>query len=110
MNIIVLHCQAAIGDKIHVSSHINAVPYLALSMEQCWLSNTSQVTSHASPDSGDQTLISSGCPTSDDISLHWQKGSSNSAFTFKVIQYSKIIFSLTFPYHHTDNKRFCCKQ
>ena len=26
--------QVRVGDEIHVSSHINAVPYLALAMEQ----------------------------------------------------------------------------
>ena len=74
--------QAAIGDKIYVSSHINAVPYLALAIEQCWLSNTSYVTSHATP--RDEMLISTGCPAKKGVSLHWDKGSSNSAFSFKV--------------------------
>jgi len=73
---------AAIGDKIYVSSHINAVPYLALAIEQCWLSNTSYVTSHATP--RDEMLISTGCPAKKGVSLHWDKGSSNSAFSFKI--------------------------
>ena len=71
------------GDTIYVSSHINAVPYLALAMEQCWLSNTSKVNTHASDK--DKTLVTRGCPTSEDISLHWEKGSSNSAFSFQVL-------------------------
>jgi len=75
---------AAIGDKIYVSSHINAVPYLALAIEQCWLSNTSHVTSHATP--RDKMLISTGCPAKKGVSLHWDKGSSNSAFSFKINQ------------------------
>ena len=70
------------GDTIYVSSHINAVPYLALAMEQCWLSNTSKVLTHASDK--DKTLVTRGCPTTRDISLHWEKGSSNSAFSFQV--------------------------
>jgi len=75
---------AAIGDKIYVSSHINAVPFLALAIEQCWLSNTSYVTSHATP--RDEMLISTGCPAKKGVSLHWDKGSSNSAFSFKINQ------------------------
>eukprot|EP00092_Neocalanus_flemingeri_P000254 GFUD01000273.1.p1 GENE.GFUD01000273.1~~GFUD01000273.1.p1 ORF type:complete len:485 (-),score=113.20 GFUD01000273.1:48-1502(-) len=75
---------AAIGDKIYVSSHINAVPYLALAIEQCWLSNTSHVTEHATP--RDELLISTGCPAKQGVSLHWDKGSSNSAFSFKINQ------------------------
>ena len=66
-----------------MSSHINAVPYLALAMEQCWLTNTSKVVTHASE--RDKTLVTRGCPTSEAISLHWEKGSSNSAFSFKVL-------------------------
>lgn len=75
---------AAIGDKIYVSSHINAVPFLALAIEQCWLSNTSYVTSHATP--RDKMLISTGCPARKGVSLHWDQGSSNSAFSFKISQ------------------------
>lgn len=75
---------AAVGDKIYVSSHINAVPYLALAMEQCWLTNTSKVVTHASE--RDQTLVTRGCPTSEAISLHWEKGSSNSAFSFQITE------------------------
>ena len=71
------------GDKIYVSSHINAVPYLALAMEQCWLTNTSKVLTHASD--RDKTLVTRGCPTSEAISLHWEKDSLNSAFSFQVI-------------------------
>ena len=74
--------QASVGDKIYVASHINAVPYLALAMEQCWISNTSQVTSHATP--RDQMVVNAGCPTSPTVNMHWDKGSSNSAFSFKV--------------------------
>ena len=74
--------QASLGDKIYVASYINAVPYLALAMEQCWLSNTSHVTSHASP--RDQLVINAGCPTNPGVNMHWDKGSSNSAFSFKV--------------------------
>ena len=66
-----------------MSSHINAVPYLALAMEQCWLTNTSKVVTHASE--RDKTLATRGCPTSEAISLHWEKGSSNSAFSFQVL-------------------------
>jgi hypothetical protein len=73
---------AAIGDQIYVSSHINAVPFLALAIEQCWLSNTSYVTSHATP--RDEMLISTGCPAKKGVSLLWDKGSSNSAFSFKI--------------------------
>ena len=29
-----INLQVRVGDEIHVSSHINAVPYLALAMEQ----------------------------------------------------------------------------
>ena len=29
-------------------------------------------------------LISTGCPAKKGVSLHWDKGSSNSAFSFKV--------------------------
>lgn len=72
----------AVGDKIYVASHINAVPYLALAMEQCWISNTSHVTSHASPQ--DQLVINAGCPTNPRVNMHWDKGSSNSAFSFKI--------------------------
>jgi len=75
---------AAIGDKIYVSSNINAVPYLALAIEQCWLSNTSYVTSHATQ--RDEMLISTGCPAKKGVSVHWDKGSSNSAFSFKINQ------------------------
>ena len=63
-------------------SHINAVPYLALAMEQCWLSNSSQVTSHASVQ--DKLVINAGCPTDPSVNMHWDKGSSNSAFSFMV--------------------------
>ena len=41
-----LECWIA-GDEIHVRSHINAVPYLALAMEQCWLSDSPHPSSHA---------------------------------------------------------------
>ena len=37
------HHQVSVGDEIHVSSHINAVPYLALSMEQVWLTHTPSI-------------------------------------------------------------------
>ena len=79
------------GDTLYVSSHINAVPYLALAMEQCWLSNTSRVTTHASDK--DKTLVTRGCPTAEDISLHWEKGSSNSAFSFQVLSILMILLS-----------------
>ena len=75
--------QVSVGDKIYVASHINAVPYLALAMEQCWISNTSQVTAHATP--RDHLMINSGCPTNSGVNMHWDKGSSNSAFSFKVL-------------------------
>ena len=39
----------ALGDLLEVSSQINAVPYLALAMEQCWLSDTARPASHARP-------------------------------------------------------------
>ena len=39
----------AVGDLLEVSSQINAVPYLALAMEQCWLSDTATPASHAGP-------------------------------------------------------------
>jgi len=71
-----------VGDEIHVSSHINAVPYLALAMEQCWLSTSPKPSSHARPQ--DTRLIATGCPARSDVSLHWDEGSSNSAFSFKV--------------------------
>ena len=29
-------------------------------------------------------LIATGCPARSDVSLHWDEGSSNSAFSFKV--------------------------
>ena len=63
-------------------SHINAVPYLALAMEQCWLTNTSLVTSHALDQ--DKLVINAGCPTDPSVNMHWDKGSSNSAFSFMV--------------------------
>jgi len=72
----------SVGDEIHVSSHINAVPYLALSMEQCWLSSSPKPSSYARPQ--DIRLIATGCPARSDVSLHWDEGSSNSAFSFKV--------------------------
>jgi len=71
-----------VGDEIHVSSHINAVPYLALAMEQCWLSSSPKPSSHARPQ--DTRLIATGCPARSDVSLHWDEGSSNSAFSFRV--------------------------
>jgi len=71
-----------VGDEIHVSSHINAVPYLALAMEQCWLSTSPKPSSHARPQ--DTRLIATGCPARSDVSLHWDEGSSNSAFSFKI--------------------------
>jgi len=71
-----------VGDEIHVSSHINAVPYLALAMEQCWLSSSPKPSSHARPQ--DTRLIATGCPARSDVSLRWDEGSSNSAFSFKV--------------------------
>lgn len=70
----------AIGDDIHVSSHINAVPYLALAMEHCWLSSSPRPTSFAGP--RDVKLITSGCPARENVSMQWEEGSSNSAFTF----------------------------
>jgi len=73
-----------VGDTILVSSSINAVPYLALAMEQCWLSNTSSKTSHAT--NRDLKLIVAGCPAHDMVSLFWDYSSSHSSFSFKVTQ------------------------
>ena len=42
-------CMEVLGDLLEVSSQINAVPYLALAMEQCWLSDTARPASHARP-------------------------------------------------------------
>jgi len=76
--------MVAVGDKIHVSSHISAVPDLALAMEQCWLTNSSQVLTQASD--RDKTLVTRGCPTSEAISLHWEEHSFNSAFSFQITE------------------------
>ena len=74
--------QVALYDDIYVQSHINAVRYLALAIEQCWLTGSPRVTSHAGP--GDLRLVMAGCPVHSGVSMHWDPGSNNAAFSFKV--------------------------
>ena len=77
---------------MYVSSHINAVPYLALAIEECWLSaqlppGSSAALppgSSAAPRPGDSQLIRRGCPAQPGVETHWEAGSSNSAFSFTV--------------------------
>ena len=88
-----LNLQVAVGDRVSVSSHINAVPYLALAMEQCWLSASPGPTSHAG--SPDIKLISAGCPARlDSVSLHWDTGK-NSAFSFTVSKVQSVCQSVS---------------
>jgi hypothetical protein len=72
----------ALKDNIYVQSHIKAARYLALAIEQCWLSASPRVTSHAGPH--DLRLVMAGCPVQSGVSMHWDPGSANAAFSFKV--------------------------
>ncbi len=65
-----------------MQSHINAARYLALAMEQCWLTTRPRVTSHAGP--ADLRLVMAGCPVHSGVSMHWDPTSANAAFSFKV--------------------------
>ena len=83
---------------MYVSSHINAVPYLALAIEECWLSAQLPPGSSAAPRPGDSQLIRRGCPAQPGVETHWEAGSSNSAFSFTVSEWIQIKDAFT-PLH-----------
>ena len=72
----------ALDDELFVTSNINAVKFLSLAMEQCWLSPTSRVTSHATPK--DILLIKAGCPVKSYVKMREISGSANAAFSLQV--------------------------
>jgi len=74
----------ALHDELYVQSHINAVRYLALAVEQCWLSTSPRTTSHSRPT--DIKLVMAGCPAHNAVTMNWDQSSANAGFSFKITE------------------------